>query len=101
MPDQGSAWYMPEWVMMPSDPASCFVCRKHRDRGSLMPGGPVAEDDLVVVSHIVTPDVGIGKTTVWEAGCSYARDHGFLVLSARASEAETRRLAVIDSRFPE
>jgi histidine triad (HIT) family protein len=37
--------------------ANCFVCRKHQERGSLMPGGPVAEDELVVVSHIVTPDV--------------------------------------------
>jgi histidine triad (HIT) family protein len=36
--------------------ADCFVCRKHRDRGSLVPGGPVAEDDLVLVSHIVTPE---------------------------------------------
>jgi histidine triad (HIT) family protein len=35
----------------------CFVCRKHRDRGLLLPGGPVAEDDLVLVSHIVTPDL--------------------------------------------
>jgi histidine triad (HIT) family protein len=38
------------------DSVECFVCRKHRDRGVLMPGGPVAEDDLVLVSHIVTPD---------------------------------------------
>jgi histidine triad (HIT) family protein len=30
----------------------CFVCRKHRDRGGLIPGGPVAEDDLVLISHI-------------------------------------------------
>lgn len=30
----------------------CFVCRKHRDRGPLIPGGPVAEDDLVMVSHL-------------------------------------------------
>lgn len=34
----------------------CFVCRKHRDRGTLIPGGPVAEDELIVVSHIVPPD---------------------------------------------
>lgn len=40
--------------------ADCFVCRKHRDRRALMPGGPVAEDDLVLVSHIVTPDA-LGK----------------------------------------
>jgi histidine triad (HIT) family protein len=38
------------------DAAQCFVCRKHRDRGALMPGGPVAEDNLVLVSHVVTPD---------------------------------------------
>ena len=42
--------------MAGDDPADCFVCRKHRHRGSLMPGGPVGEDNLVVVSHIVTPD---------------------------------------------
>jgi diadenosine tetraphosphate (Ap4A) HIT family hydrolase len=30
----------------------CFVCRKHRERGSLLPGGPVGEDELVVVSHL-------------------------------------------------
>ena len=39
-----------------NDAASdCFVCRKHRERGSLLPGGPVGEDDLVVVSHL-SPD---------------------------------------------
>jgi diadenosine tetraphosphate (Ap4A) HIT family hydrolase len=36
--------------------ADCFVCRKHRERGPLLPGGPVAEDELALVSHIVTPD---------------------------------------------
>ena len=35
--------------------ADCFVCRKHRERGSLLPGDPVGEDDLVVVSHL-SPD---------------------------------------------
>jgi histidine triad (HIT) family protein len=46
--------------------AECFVCRKHRDRGSLLPGGPVAADDLVLVSHIVTPDVlGRDDTTAY------------------------------------
>jgi len=38
---------------------------------------------------LLAGDPGIGKTTVWEAGCSRARDHGFRVLWARASEAET------------
>ena len=32
--------------------ADCFVCRKHWEQGPLLPGGPVAEDDLVVVSHL-------------------------------------------------
>jgi len=33
-------------------------------------------------------DPGIGKTTVWEAGCERARHLGFRVLSTRASQAE-------------
>jgi len=37
------------------DTEDCFVCRKHRDRGVLVPGGPVAEDELVLVSHVATP----------------------------------------------
>lgn len=44
-PDAGPASSVP----------GCLVCRKHRDRGILMPGGAIAEDDLIVVSHIVTP----------------------------------------------
>jgi hypothetical protein len=44
----------------------CFVCRKHRDRGLLIPGGPVAEDERVLVSHVVTPDVlGRGGSTAY------------------------------------
>lgn len=46
--------------------ADCFVCRKHRDRGPLLPGGAVAEDELVLVSHVVTPDVlGQDGTTAY------------------------------------
>jgi histidine triad (HIT) family protein len=54
-------------IMAAGDATSeCFVCRKHRDRGSLLPGGPVAADDLVLVSHIVTPDVlGRDGTTAY------------------------------------
>jgi histidine triad (HIT) family protein len=48
------------------DIADCFVCRKHRERGSLIPGGPVGEDDLVLVSHIVTPQaLGREGTTAY------------------------------------
>lgn len=39
--------------------AACLVCRKHRNRGPLVPGGPVAEDDLVLVSH-VPPAAALG-----------------------------------------
>jgi histidine triad (HIT) family protein len=35
--------------------ANCFVCSKHMKRGPLVPGGPVAEDELVLVSHIAAP----------------------------------------------
>jgi histidine triad (HIT) family protein len=38
--------------------AECFVCRKHRVRGSLVPGGPVGEDDLVIVSHLTSDAPG-------------------------------------------
>jgi hypothetical protein len=44
----------------------CFICRKHSDRGSLLPGGPVAEDELILVSHAVPPDLeGRDGTTVY------------------------------------
>jgi histidine triad (HIT) family protein len=32
--------------------AECFVCRKHREQGALLPGGPVGQDEMVVVSHL-------------------------------------------------
>ena len=52
--------------MTAGEGADCFVCRKHRDRGTLLPGGPVAADDLVLVSHVVTPDVlGRDGTTAY------------------------------------
>jgi hypothetical protein len=38
--------------MVPSAAAECFVCRKNREQGPLLPGGPVGQDDLVVVSHL-------------------------------------------------
>jgi histidine triad (HIT) family protein len=44
--------------MVGADAATdCFVCRKHRDRGPFVPGGAVAEDELILVSHVVTPEV--------------------------------------------
>jgi hypothetical protein len=49
--------------------ADCLVCRKHRkhrkhrEQGPLVPGGPVAEDELVLVSHIAAPDTLGGQGT--------------------------------------
>lgn len=45
--------------------ADCFVCRKHWEQGSLLPGGPVAEDDLVVVSHLSPDAPGRGGEPVY------------------------------------
>lgn len=39
---------------------------------------------------VVLGDAGIGKTTLWEAGCDAARERGFRVLATRASAAEAR-----------
>lgn len=39
---------------------------------------------------VVTGEPGIGKTTLWDAGLDRAREEGLLILSARASGAETR-----------
>ena len=46
------------------------------------------DGDDMVRCLTLTGDPGIGKTTVWEAGCERARAQGFRVLSTRASQAE-------------
>lgn len=38
--------------MTASATAECFVCRKHREQGPLLPGGPVGQDELAIVSHL-------------------------------------------------
>ncbi len=52
-------------LLMTNEPAptDCFVCGKHRDE-SLMPGGPVWQDELVVVSHL-SPRAPGGSATVY------------------------------------
>ncbi|MGH3206147.1 MAG: HIT family protein [Trebonia sp.] len=42
---------------------NCLVCRKHREQGPLIPGGPVGHDELVLVSHIAAPDALGGQGT--------------------------------------
>lgn len=48
--------------MTASAAAECFVCQKHRQQGALLPGGPVGQDDLVIVSHLApaAPDRSAG-----------------------------------------
>jgi DNA-binding CsgD family transcriptional regulator len=42
----------------------------------------------VVACLVLSGEVGIGKTTLWESGIEIAAAQGYVVLSARASEAE-------------
>jgi RimJ/RimL family protein N-acetyltransferase/diadenosine tetraphosphate (Ap4A) HIT family hydrolase len=72
--------------------AGCFVCRKHRDRGSLLPGGPVAEDDLVIVSHVVTPDVLGGDGTTAYLGHLFVEPRRHAPGLPDLTEAEARRV---------
>lgn len=41
-----------------------------------------------VICFVLTGEVGIGKTTIWESGIKLAAGHRYLVLSARGSHAE-------------
>lgn len=50
---------------MTDQSTDCFVCRKHRERGPLIPGGPVAEDDLVMVSHLTPAAPGSDGNPVY------------------------------------
>jgi hypothetical protein len=51
-------------------------------------GAFLLDGDDVARCLTLAGDAGIGKTTVWEAGCECARVQGFRVLSTRASQAE-------------
>lgn len=70
----------------------CFVCRKHRDRGSLIPGGPVAEDELVLVSHVVTPDVLGREGTTAYLGQLFVEPRRHAPGMADLSDAEAERV---------
>lgn len=48
----------------------------------------LADEGDAVRCLTLAGDPGIGKTTVWEAGCERSRSLGFRVLSTRASQAE-------------
>jgi diadenosine tetraphosphate (Ap4A) HIT family hydrolase len=54
--------------MSGNSPVDCLVCRKHREQVSLVPGGPVGQDELVLVSHIAAPDTLGGKAATTYLG---------------------------------
>lgn len=45
---------------------------------------------------LLTGEAGIGKTTLWEAGVTEAREHGLRVLVARPSGAEAELFRGVD-----
>lgn len=76
------------------DSADCFVCRKHRDRGPLVPGGPIGEDDLVIVSHTVAPDaLGHDGTTAY-LGHLFVEPLRHAPGLADLTDAEARRIGL-------
>jgi histidine triad (HIT) family protein len=81
-----------------ASPADCFVCRKHRDRAALMPGGAVAEDELTLVSHIVTPDVlGQDGSTAY-LGHLFVEPRRHAPGLADLTDAEARNVGLWSSR---
>ena len=75
-----------------SNLAGCFVCRKHRDRGLLMPGGPVAQDELIIVSHIVTPEAMGRQGTTAYLGHLFVEPQDYLLLVELVSLASEHKL---------
>lgn len=84
---------MPENVV-----TDCFVCRKHRDRGPLIPGGPVAEDELVVVSHLVTPNLLGREGTTTYLGQLVVEPKRHAPGLADLTDAESQRVGLWASR---
>jgi predicted ATPase len=68
-----------------------------RDRELARLGG-LLESDRLHCGVVVTGAVGIGRTTVWEAGLAMARERGLRVLAARPAAGEVKRsfAALID-----
>jgi hypothetical protein len=70
--------------------AGCFVCRKHREQGALVPGGPVAGDELVLVSHVATPDTLGGQGTTAYLGQLFVEPRRHAPGLADLTDAEAR-----------
>jgi histidine triad (HIT) family protein len=70
--------------------ADCFICRKHRERGSLVPGGPVGEDELVLVSHVAPAGVLGGEGTTAYLGHLFVEPRRHTPGLADLTDAEAR-----------
>src|SRR5690242_53345 len=68
-------------------PGDCFVCRKHRD-DSLMPGGAVWMDDLVVVSHLSPRAPGVADSVYLGHLLVEPRRHAPGLADLNAAEAQ-------------
>jgi len=81
---------------MPAEDAAadCFVCRKHRDRAALLPGGPVAEDDLMIVSHIVTEETLGREGTTAYLGHLFVEPRRHAPGLADLTDAEAQRMGL-------
>jgi DNA-binding CsgD family transcriptional regulator len=79
--DQGQA------AVVPTAPGQLGSCVGRDGELRAIEAFLLAGDDGVACLTL-TGDPGIGKTTVWEAGCEVARARGLRVLSTRASQAE-------------
>jgi histidine triad (HIT) family protein len=74
--------------------ADCFVCRKHREQGALLPGGAVGQDELAVVSHVVTPDVLGGQGTTAYLGHLFVEPRRHLPGLADLADDEARTVGL-------
>jgi histidine triad (HIT) family protein len=72
----------------------CLVCRKHREQGSLVPGGPVAQDELVLVSHIAAPDTLGGPGTTAYLGQLLVEPRRHAAGLADLTDAEARAVGL-------
>jgi len=74
--------------------ADCFICRKHSDRESLLPGGAVAEDELILLSHAVPPDLEGWHGTTAYLGHLFVEPLRHAPGLADLTDAEARRVGL-------
>ena len=78
--------------------ADCLVCRKHIEQGPLVPGGPVAADELVMVSHIAPADALGGQGTTAYLGQLLVEPRRHAPGLADLTDAEARAVGLWSAR---